>query len=441
MSVYSPVISVQSSAAVDVTVTGISYQELVNSLSQYNFLLRQIFLQALSFGQVMQPLSWMSYDSNGIKRYSPTIPAVDPYQYQPTILLDITPENVLLDGRSQLSFNLLASETVRFTVFAEKNYLSDYLAFKNKTLVYPRRCICPGERKYSFNLVAKNNTGSEIQLSMLNIGGASGFFNSRTQYGWNITPEDFTVDDFIAIQVRSAGSSSFTTYTAQVLTQSAQGIVDALNSLGVGIFYTATSGGSVYIYTNNDEFVYGDLTTQTASTFTLLLNKTLIVNPTLVTLTIPGTMDVTINWGDGTSNTYTNTTTFVASHVYGAAGVYAINFYLSNPAGLTRIGAGSEELTGVLNLANVSNLTTISLPNNDITSIDISGNPAIDQFDLSNNELSVAQVNASLVALAAGAVNNGTYDSSGQTPAAPPSGVGAAAVLTLQGRGWTVTTD
>jgi hypothetical protein len=59
----------------------------------------------------------------------------------------------------------------------------------------------------------------------------------------------------------------------------------------------------------------------------------------------------------------------------------------------------------------------------------------------SGNQLTSATVNALLSQLAANGLANGTVDSSGQTPSAPPTGSGLTAKAALVLRGWSVTTD
>ena len=87
--------------------------------------------------------------------------------------------------------------------------------------------------------------------------------------------------------------------------------------------------------------------------------------------------------------------------------------------------------------------TQISLANNDIeTLVNPSGIPAVAlDVTLGGNRLPTSEINALLIALDNNGLDNGSVDTSGQTPAAPPSGAGATAKTNLEGKGWFVTTD
>jgi hypothetical protein len=62
-------------------------------------------------------------------------------------------------------------------------------------------------------------------------------------------------------------------------------------------------------------------------------------------------------------------------------------------------------------------------------------------MNCSINRLTSSQVNDILVLLDGYGLLAGTFDSSGQTPSAPPTGSGITAKNNLISKGWTVTTD
>lgn len=66
--------------------------------------------------------------------------------------------------------------------------------------------------------------------------------------------------------------------------------------------------------------------------------------------------------------------------------------------------------------------------------------PVVDIL-IGNNTLNSAEVDFDLIQCDGNGLLNGTFDSVGQTPLAPPSPVGQAAITSLVGKGWTVTTD
>lgn len=141
--------------------------------------------------------------------------------------------------------------------------------------------------------------------------------------------------------------------------------------------------------------------------------------------------------------------TFSSALLNGATGTSTKNATVPNDAPIQPASAFMFEATRVLSSPASNIWNTISLPSKSITSISgyiamigvgLGGAP---DLNLSGNLLSSTEVNAILAAIVAagGALNNATANLSGQTPAAPPSGQGIADKSTLEGNGWTITTD
>lgn len=123
-------------------------------------------------------------------------------------------------------------------------------------------------KKYSFNISLKNNTTSTINVNVLGFPSFPGFFNSKIKYTWDITGETYIGIQTVSIQMRRSDQTIYQVYTAILLSATPQSVVDALNSLNVGTFRTATSGLNTLIATNNDVYVYGGLSIcNPASTF------------------------------------------------------------------------------------------------------------------------------------------------------------------------------
>jgi hypothetical protein len=113
---------------------------------------------------------------------------------------------------------------------------------------------------------------------------------------------------------------------------------------------------------------------------------------------------------------------------------------VSTNTALTTLDCGNNQLT-TLDVSTNAALTTLGCPGNQLTTLDVSTNTALTTLGCDDNLLTTSAVNAIFVALAGFGNSNGYANSLGQTPPAPPSGAGAAAVVTLQGLGWTVVTD
>ena len=66
--------------------------------------------------------------------------------------------------------------------------------------------------------------------------------NQTTQYRWDVTGLTFSTENFVSVDYRVNALPDFTTYVAPLLVQSIQGVLDALNGLGIGSFFSYTSG-------------------------------------------------------------------------------------------------------------------------------------------------------------------------------------------------------
>jgi hypothetical protein len=208
-----------------------------------------------------------------------------------------------------------------------------------------------------------------------------------------------------------------------------------------------------------------------------------------------------IDWGDGTINTS-------LSHLYSVSGSYTVKFYnstattviLGNKFGasiykLTNVASipntveilnlGNNTLTTIPSLTPLTNLKTLDLYANQLTTINTTSNtllerfviaenlisgtlnittnvnlenieiqnnaftnvigtsscPLIELFGAGSNNLSVSTVNSILTALDSSGVTNGLLQLDNQTPAAAPTGGGITAKNNLTANGWTVSTD
>lgn len=120
--------------------------------------------------------------------------------------------------------------------------------------------------------------------------------NQRKQYKWNITAEMFLQAISVTLQVKLSPASSLEPLTAKMVTSDLQGLLDALNSLKVGVFFSYTSGGSTFVSTLNDYIVYGTLDINATAVTTLgyffgvvkpdIINGSVIVDNTGANLNI-----------------------------------------------------------------------------------------------------------------------------------------------------------
>jgi hypothetical protein len=82
--------------------------------------------------QVHQIIRYNSFDSNGRKLAEPIVPNIDPYQFAAAIEIDTKDQEIILDGRSSLSFVILPNESILLVLETDCISLSDKLDLVGK---------------------------------------------------------------------------------------------------------------------------------------------------------------------------------------------------------------------------------------------------------------------------------------------------------------------
>ena len=141
--------------------------------------------------------------------------------------------------------------------------------------------------------------------------------NATTEYKWDLTGFVFTTEYYVTIQYRDINSASFSLFTQNLAATTLDGVVAALNILGIGFFYHYTTGGSTFVSTSNDNYVFGDLsilpdagpTTTTTTTTTTAAPTTTTTTTTSTTTAAPTTTTTTTTSTTTAAPTTTTTTT------------------------------------------------------------------------------------------------------------------------------------
>jgi len=84
--------------------------------------------------------------------------------------------------------------------------------------------------------------------------------NALTEYRWDITAFTPSSSDTLTLEYKPLGASVFSTYTYLLSNPNSEALVAALNGLGIGYFNYYTELGQNYLSTNNDDYVFGNLT-------------------------------------------------------------------------------------------------------------------------------------------------------------------------------------
>jgi hypothetical protein len=110
--------------------------------------------------------------------------------------------------------------------------------------------------------------------------------NAKTEYRWDITAFIPSNDDTITLEYKPVGAAVFSTFTYQIYNTNIQGIISALDALGIGYFQSYTELGQLYLSTYNDNTEFGLLTiTNNGAPATSTTTSTTTAAPTTSTTT------------------------------------------------------------------------------------------------------------------------------------------------------------
>lgn len=128
MGTYVPVITPSTSNAVSIYGDGATtYEEFVNSMGSFLYEIKEVYLKANSNDQLLEPLKFYQFDVNGRADSYSQIVTVDPYQYQTSSVFKLTRDQIILNGRTVLSMNLLPNEQVSLVLYVNQISNRDFV--------------------------------------------------------------------------------------------------------------------------------------------------------------------------------------------------------------------------------------------------------------------------------------------------------------------------
>jgi len=132
MPIFIPTITTYVNGVVSVSSTDSTpYSSIINSMGSFVYGIREMYLKGNSNSQILQSYQFKRYDVNGTLESYVDVPAIDPYQYQSSIFFKLTKENVILDGRTNLNFTLLPSETLYIVFYTTQYANRDFVPATN----------------------------------------------------------------------------------------------------------------------------------------------------------------------------------------------------------------------------------------------------------------------------------------------------------------------
>jgi hypothetical protein len=137
----------------------------------------------------------------------------------------------------------------------------------------------------TFNIA--NTTNGIVPVSILgNPQNPMDNANATTRYAWNVTSLTFGTLNSITLQYKGVSQTTFSVAQTTFITQSYQGICDALNTLNLGSFFVTTSGGNTFINNYNQNFVFGQLDIYNASLSEMSFNNLTTFNALFSTINL-----------------------------------------------------------------------------------------------------------------------------------------------------------
>lgn len=114
--------------AVSVQMTGnVTYGQFKNSLGQFVYEVNKMYIFSNNQSQISQIYNYSKYDSDGNQNLESVIPAIDPFQNQPSLNIELGEKNIVIDGRDYVDTVLLPNSTLQMKLYVNKLSSSDKL--------------------------------------------------------------------------------------------------------------------------------------------------------------------------------------------------------------------------------------------------------------------------------------------------------------------------
>jgi hypothetical protein len=124
---FTPTIIVNTTPAVTIAGTNISYAEIKRSLGDYAYYVASFYIESDNLPQITEIIIFNYLDKTGNQRFSAVTPTIDPYQGQSALYFNTKEDVIIIDGNSQLSFNFLPNTKILIKLYTDRVSKSDEL--------------------------------------------------------------------------------------------------------------------------------------------------------------------------------------------------------------------------------------------------------------------------------------------------------------------------
>ena len=126
MAVY-PVIVTTTAVSISTASSNLTYDQLLSTLNNTCYKLQKLYIQAQSNNQVSTQFFYKKVGVFGTQKSFNTSGDIDPYQYQPTLFLDVEGNELVFDNLSVISFTLLPNQTIELYFITDAVSTEDWL--------------------------------------------------------------------------------------------------------------------------------------------------------------------------------------------------------------------------------------------------------------------------------------------------------------------------
>jgi hypothetical protein len=113
--------------------------------------------------------------------------------------------------------------------------------------------------QYDISIQLQNNTSASQVVNIMSSSiDLKSNLNNNIEFRWNVTGYTFTTENIITLQYKGNNEANYSLYQGYI-NQSIASVVQVLNNLGIGYFYTYSELGNDYIATYNNNYTFGQL--------------------------------------------------------------------------------------------------------------------------------------------------------------------------------------
>ena len=118
---FSVTITSTPTPAISVQLSGnVTYEQFKNSLGQFVYNVRKAYLFSENQRQIQGVFNYNNYDANGNQFFTNVVSALDPYQNQPSLFLDLKDRSIAIDGQDAVKFNMQPNTQLSLKLYVDR---------------------------------------------------------------------------------------------------------------------------------------------------------------------------------------------------------------------------------------------------------------------------------------------------------------------------------